>query len=69
MLIDGKVPCDYGEKNTDLIGFFKDHISKQEKHEMQPKVDNIWSRKIVIPKQIVGTEFWKRSISENIIAS
>ena len=57
-VIDEKVPCAYGEKNTDLIGFYKDHIRLQPKHPFQPMVENIWKRRIVIPRQKIGQEYF-----------
>lgn len=56
-VIDEKVPCDYGEKNTDLIGFFKDHINLQPQHPLQPLVEDIWNRRVVLTRQRIGEEF------------
>lgn len=49
-VIDRKVPCDYGERNTDLIGFFKGHILAQPRHEMDALVKSLWAQRTVIPK-------------------
>lgn len=56
-VIDRKVPCDFGEKNTDLIGFFKDHILAQSPHEMKPLVERLWNERLVIPRMAVELEF------------
>lgn len=57
LLIKEQVPCEYGEKNTDLLGFFKDHIAQQPANILKPLVENIWARRLVIPRMSVGSEF------------
>lgn len=54
------VPCDFGEKNTDLIGFFKDHIASQPAHDLKPLVRDLWESRLVIPRMSNERQFDQR---------
>lgn len=55
------VICEYGENNTDLLGFFKDHIKNHPNHELKPVVETLWEKRLVIPRLDVTSQFKKTS--------
>jgi len=56
-VIQRGVPCDFGANNTDLLGFFKDHIMKQPAHELKTLVQELWKNRLVIPRQDLAHQF------------
>lgn len=56
-VIDRKVPCEFGEKNTDLVGFFKDHIAAQPPHELKSLVQDLWEGRTVVPRLSAELQF------------
>ncbi len=67
-VIDRKVPCDFGEKNTDLIALFKDHINQHAKHPLDNVVKEIWNNRLVLQRKSIGTEFVKSKKSTQKVA-
>lgn len=67
-VIDRKVPSDFGDNNTDLVGFFKDYISEQPTHELNFIVKELWNRRIVIPRKRIGLEFEHTESLSNVVA-
>lgn len=57
-----KVPCEYCEDNTDLVGFFRDKISLYPKHELKDSVTQLWKNKLQIKQTAIENIFEKTVI-------
>lgn len=58
--IESRVPCEFGENNTELIGFFKDFISEQPKHELSGIAETLWQDRLVIPRLNFEEQFMQK---------
>lgn len=67
--IEKDVPAGFADNTVDLIGFFKDHINSSAPHELQGIVEEIWSRRIVIPRQDLSSQFIVKPSQVQLVAS
>jgi hypothetical protein len=52
-----RVPCDYGQDNTELVGFFKDELEKFPAHHLYDFTARLWRDRLHIPRQGFQNEF------------
>lgn len=57
--IESRVPCEFGENNTELIGFFKDFILRQPKHELSEVAEALWRDRLIISRKNLKDQFLK----------
>lgn len=50
-LIAARVPCEYCDDNTDLVGFFRDRIARHPRHELKDLIHRLWEEKTLV-KQV-----------------
>lgn len=55
--IASRVPCEYGEDNTELVGFFRDDIAKSPRHELADLTELLWEKRLIIPRINIDSEF------------
>lgn len=52
-----RVPCEYGEDNTELVGFYHDVLAQTPRHELQSFTETLWSKRVVIERVGMDEEY------------